>query len=254
MSAVSYVNKLGGTKSKDLNTLMKKIWQWCQDKKICLTAEHLPGTQNVIADWYSRNVNDSSDWALDRDIFLQIQKLVGNLEVDLFASRLNHQLDKYVSWKPDPMSWATDAFLLCWKEIQGYAFPPFAMIGRCLAKTMKDKAILTLIAPIWQAQPWYPLILQMLIRDPIRLPNFPALLKSPLGEIHPLTQTGSLNLGVWIISGQTHLQQNYQEQLQHCTKRLGDQALKSLTKAPGENGAAGVINNHLIPFTPLWPI
>ena len=93
MSAVSYVNKLGGTKSKDLNTLMKKIWQWCQDKKICLTAEHLPGTQNVIADWYSRNVNDSIDWALDRDIFLQIQKLVGNLEVDLFASRLNHQLD-----------------------------------------------------------------------------------------------------------------------------------------------------------------
>lgn len=46
-------------------------------------------------------MNDSSDWALDRDIFLQIQKLVGNLEVDLFASRLNHQLDKYVSWKPD---------------------------------------------------------------------------------------------------------------------------------------------------------
>jgi hypothetical protein len=47
--------------------------------------------------------------------------LIGELEVDIFASRLNYQLKKIVSWKPDPMSLATDAFLLNWTKIKGYA-------------------------------------------------------------------------------------------------------------------------------------
>ena len=254
-----YINSLlykqnGGTKSKDLNMIMKKIWDWCHTRKITLTVEHLPGDLNLIADWHSRNANDSSDWSLDRQVFSQILAQMGPLDVDLFASRLNFKLKKIVSWKPDPKSFAIDAFLLSWTKLKGYAFPPFSLIGRCLAKVKKDRATIPLIAPDWQAQPWYPMLLEMLIQDPVKIPTFPQLLLSPQGEAHPLTQSGSLTLAAWRISGDPCLQQGYQKRLQNCMKRHGDQELGSLTKVPGESGLAGVTNNQLIMFTPLWPI
>ena len=118
MSAVTYISKMEGTKSTDLNLLIKSILDWCQDRQIVLTAEYMSGNQNLVADWHSRNINDSSDWCLNRQIFLQIQKLIGELEVDHFASRLNYQLKKFGSWNPDPMSLATDAFLLIWTTIK----------------------------------------------------------------------------------------------------------------------------------------
>ena len=91
---------------------------------------------------------DSSDWCLNRQIFLKIQKLIGELEIDLFASTLNYQLKKFGSWNPDPMSLATDAFLLNWTTIKGYTFPPFSLIGRCLAKVKKEKSTITLFGKL----------------------------------------------------------------------------------------------------------
>jgi hypothetical protein len=42
--------------------------------------------------------------------------------VDLFASRLNKQLDKYVSWFPDPKAVTSDAFSICWSNYKPYIF------------------------------------------------------------------------------------------------------------------------------------
>lgn len=49
--------------------------------------------------------------------------------IDLFASRLNFQLHKYVSGKPDPEAIAIDAFTICWTGELFYAFPPFRIIS-----------------------------------------------------------------------------------------------------------------------------
>ncbi|CAC5393412.1 unnamed protein product [Mytilus coruscus] len=130
------------------------------------------------------------------------------------------QTAKIVSWKPDPISYAIDAFLMPWTTIRGYAFPPFLMIGRCLSKARKDKATLLVIAPAWQAQPWYPMLLEMLIQDPIKIQIFPNLLMSPQGEPHPLIQTGSLNFVAWKNTGDEVLQRDYQKQLQSCMKNM----------------------------------
>ena len=72
------------------------------DKGIWLSAAHLPGSQNVQADRASRIFNDQTEWKLDKDIFHRITSQLIKPEVDLFASRLNFELDRYVSWKPDP--------------------------------------------------------------------------------------------------------------------------------------------------------
>ena len=53
---------------------------------------------------------------------------MGPLEVDLFASRLTHQLPQFFSLKPDPLAIATDAFLQDWGPLKGYANPPWGLL------------------------------------------------------------------------------------------------------------------------------
>ena len=54
--------------------------------------------------------------------------------IDLFASRLNAQIPRYVSWRPEPQCVAVDAFSIQWGNEVFYAFPPFALIPRVLQK------------------------------------------------------------------------------------------------------------------------
>ena len=49
-------------------------------------------------------------------------------KIDLFASRLSHQLPQYFAWKPDPFSQETDALQQIWGSQFLYAFPPFCLI------------------------------------------------------------------------------------------------------------------------------
>ena len=49
--------------------------------------------------------------------------------VDLFSFLLNHQINKHISWKPDPTSIATDAFQQNWSQMFPDAFPPFSLVG-----------------------------------------------------------------------------------------------------------------------------
>ena len=106
---------------------------------IFLTAEYLPGSLNTEADWQSRNFQDSSDWRLKVSVFKDLERLLGPFDLDLFASRHNAQLPKYVSWRQDPFSVEVDAFQRNWKEEGLYMFPPFAMISRCLQKISRTE-------------------------------------------------------------------------------------------------------------------
>ena len=49
-------------------------------------------------------------------------------EVELFASRLNKHLHRYVSWMPDPDALYIDAMYMSWENHFVYLFPPFSMI------------------------------------------------------------------------------------------------------------------------------
>jgi hypothetical protein len=40
------------------------------------------------------------------------------------------------------------------------------MIARCLTKIMKEEAELILVAPVWQAQPWWPTIMELALQPP----------------------------------------------------------------------------------------
>ena len=71
------------------------------DRRITLTAQHLPGKQNVIADEEFQIMKDRWDWMLNPTIFDQIQSHLGPMDIDLFASRTTALLPRYYSWRPD---------------------------------------------------------------------------------------------------------------------------------------------------------
>ena len=134
-TAVHYINKLGGTKSPALSAISADIVNWCEKRKLSIKAIHLPGVLNVFTYQQSRMRNESSDWELQESTF---QRILTLWEPEI-ASTWNKQLDRFVSWKPQPVGIAVDAFSLSWTNRRGYAFPPFHMIARCRTKIMKEK-------------------------------------------------------------------------------------------------------------------
>ena len=92
-------------------------------------------------------------------------------DIDLFASRVNHQIPEFVSWRPEPNAVVTDAFNLTWNYPLGYLFPPFSLIPLCLKKIQRDQAEFILIAPVWKSRPWYPILLSMLPHQLLWLPQ-----------------------------------------------------------------------------------
>ena len=66
-------------------------------------AVHLPGVQNVVADCReSKEFRDKAEWQLDKTVFRKICTAYGTPEIDLFSSKLNTQLNRFVSWQSDP--------------------------------------------------------------------------------------------------------------------------------------------------------
>ena len=126
-TAVSYINSMGGCRSLECNSIAKDIWDWAIDKDIWLSAAHIPGSSNIDADQLSRNLNLDLEWMLSAPIFQRIVALFGKPDIDLFASRLNAQVEDYVSWKPHPMAKFVDVFTIDWSQFFFYAYPPYIL-------------------------------------------------------------------------------------------------------------------------------
>ena len=94
-TAVAYVNHMGG-KQPSLNDLT--LWSWCLAKIIWLSAAHIPGVNNVDADFESRHFYDRCEWSLDNRVFHNLSHIFGQMDIDLFASRLNAKCQRYVAW------------------------------------------------------------------------------------------------------------------------------------------------------------
>ena len=116
MTAISDINHMGASKCKDRNQLVKDLWLWCIEHNVWLTAVHIPDAENIDADQQSRILNTSTEWTLKKSIFATaISKLSVSPNIDLFASRLNFQIQPYVSFNPHPGTIAINAFHMSWK-------------------------------------------------------------------------------------------------------------------------------------------
>ena len=213
-TTVAYVNAMGVTKSPGCNQIEYDIWDWCVHNNSWLTATHIAVLENTQADKESRLFNDRTEWTLKREIFPRITTHWGTPEIDLFATRLNTQIPKFVSWKPDAVSCFVDAFTISWNSLYFYAFLPFCQIHRCLQKILEEQAPQgIMILPFWPTQVWWPQLLKMLIAIPFLLPKQEDLLSlshSPQ-TLHPLRR--KLTMLACLLSGNPSKIKEYQRQL-----------------------------------------
>ena len=130
------------------------------------------------------------------------------MDLDLFASRLNHQLPEYYSWTPDPFTSHTDFFLIDWDSDKlYYAFPPVSVLLKTVNKIGAEGSTVVLIFPAWATQSWMPVLLNLLISPIIVIPGLPISLPFQPDFLHPLHHT--LTLCCAKLSGQIHLIQEF---------------------------------------------
>ena len=131
--AAAYIRRQGGTRSLSLYQEARDLLLWCSSHSILVSPHYLPGHLNVLADLQSRPDQVlSSEWTLHPAVFRRLQSHFPGMEIDLFATRLNHQLPRFVSPFPDPLAEDSDALSLEWAGLNAYAFPPFTVIPEVL--------------------------------------------------------------------------------------------------------------------------
>ena len=148
-TVVSYINKQGGMRSGSLCALLWRLLSWCHPRGISLRGQHIPGRLNVIADkLFRHNQLIQTEWSLSQQVFNLLCSRWAQPHVDLFATRFNHKLPKFVSLVPDPTAWAVDVMSLSWENLDVYAFPPVSLLNQVISKVVDQGCRrMILIAP-----------------------------------------------------------------------------------------------------------
>ena len=88
VTAIAYVNTMGGIKSEPGNNIACRIWNFCIENKFLVSAAHIPSKNNVEADQQSRILQDATEWKLHPGLF---PKIVDNFffNMNCFSSSIN---------------------------------------------------------------------------------------------------------------------------------------------------------------------
>ena len=246
ITAATYINNFGGVRSLNCHKITKQIWSWCLERNIHISAEHLPGSENTVADSASRIFNDNTEWTIDSDVYSRVVEQYGPFSIDFFASRLNAKQSVYASWQPDPEALFVDAFSRPWKEFNNfYAFPPFSLVLRCLQKVAVEQARGVIIVPMWPTQPWFPKLTQMLISVPLLLPK--NVLSLPFNN----AMSHKLHRGLYLlacpISGLISEARAFRNSLSISCATPGDHLQSSSIKSIIKSGFLSVVSGRKIP-------
>ncbi len=132
-AVVSYINHQGGLRSRPLYKLAHQILVWSQDKFLSLRAVYIPGHLNLGADILSRQGPRPGEWRLHPEVVKQIWRILGQAQVDLFAT---HQTSHCPLWysltHPAPLG--LDAMVQTWPRLRLYAFPPIVLLPGVLER------------------------------------------------------------------------------------------------------------------------
>ena len=245
-TTVACINKAGSTKP-DLHTLTVQLLSWTHSRGIHLSAAHIPGVENIDADRESRRVNHDAEWQLLPSLF---RRLCIHFDfvpsIDLFATRINAQMSRYVSWKPDPTATDIDAFSLEWTNMTPYIFPPFSVIGRILRQIKTDGIRALVILPLWPTKPWFVEALSMVAAPPVLLPRHCLQLPQLPDKRHPLYY--KLKLAALILSGDLTEIREFQGTLPIFCSSPGDREPGHNIATLSRNGCYFVTNGKLLRF------
>ena len=210
----------------------------------------MPGIKNIQADRNARSFSTtSSEWMLNPRLFRLINVIFKTTpNVDLFASRINKQIQVYYSYTPDPYAIAVDAFSENWKNYNFYAFPPYRFLVHTLQKIQYEQSTGTIIIPNWTTQIFFPIAMKLLIDFPILIKPKKRNLILPQNSnaVHPLHR--KMGLLACRISGDPLKTKKFQKMLKHSSHIHGENQHRNNTMYTFKNVNRTVINGISIPF------
>lgn len=207
-TAISYINRMGGVQFPHLTNITKQLWQWCETHRTTVCADYIKSSDNIVADAESRKSHPDIEWEISNQAFNTITNHFGIPSIDLFASRINHKCNKYVSWHRDPDAYAINAFTLPWTNLFFYAFPPISVILKTLRKIINDRATGIVVVPKWPTQPWYPLFKSLLTSKPLVIHSRDDLIISHCSD-------RALHRRITLVVGLLSGQRSYEEESHH---------------------------------------
>ena len=249
MTAVWCLNKMGSSNSEICNEITREIWNYCILHEIWISAAHIMGKNNVIADSLSRSSNLDIEWMLNPSFFkIACKKLLFQPNMDLFATYVNTQIKNFTSFLPDPNAYATDAFSINWQDWNFYAFPPFSLLPRVLKKIREDGAKGIVVCPNWPSQAFYPILENMIVKNPIKLSARKTLLVMPNNPLLKHRLAKSLCLLICLVSGKNSEVKEFHEQLltSYCT--VGEKTPERVTVCTLKDGNYMHVGKMCIPL------
>lgn len=109
-AVITCINKQGGTHSTYLSILVWNVYHWAIDNKVALTAQHIEGKANILAELLSRKSRLlPTEWMLHKGVAKTIFNMWDKPHIDLFATRWNRQIQTFVSPFPDEQALSVDA-------------------------------------------------------------------------------------------------------------------------------------------------
>ena len=146
-----------------------------------------------------------------------------------------------------------DAFRHLWDNLDVYAFPPFPLIGRVVARVRETPNLsMTLVAPLWPEKEWFADLHLLLTQSPLTLPWWDWLLRQPhFNHIHQGVH--ELNLHAWQISSLSSESQAFREDVLLRCPAASRHPLPACTKQSGCCSVIGIMEGALLQPTPLFP-
>ena len=251
---VAYVSKQGGTHFRSMYELTSRVLKWTEKIYVHLEARYLPGQNNVLADLLSRRDQAiATEWTLHRQVAKAFLSAWGSPSIDLFASRLNAQLPVYCSLVLDDQAALEDAFRHPWDNLDVYAFPPFALLGKVLSRVRQSRnCSMTLVAPLWADRDWFADLLLLLTHQPLTLPLWDDVIHQPHNDLlHP--GVTALKLHTWRLSSNSSESRAFREERRAICPDASVSPLRMSTSRSGLHFVIGVVDGALLQSTPLFP-
>ena len=158
----------------------------------------------------------------------------------------------YCSLVPDPQAVFEDAFRHPWDDLDLYAFPPFALVGRVIARVQQSSRVaMTLVAPLWPEKEWFADLLLLLTQPPLVLPCWDRLLRQPHCNLFH-QGAHALNLHAWRLSSDTTESRAFREGLLESCQGSSENLPLACTSRDGRSSVVGVVEGALLQSTPLF--